>query len=58
MDLAARCVPETCDRLDQLVLAVPGYAGNAQDFASPDAEAYAPDSLLAAIRFDLQILDR
>ena len=45
-------------RLDQLVLAVAGDAGNAKYLARPDVEVHAVDYLAAAVVLDRQSLDR
>src|SRR5688572_18865553 len=49
---------KTCDCLHQLILAVSCYSGDSQDFTSPHGEIDTPDLLLAAVRFDPQILNR
>ena len=46
------------DRLDELVLAVAGDAGDAEDLARPDLEVDAVDDLLPAVVLDGQALDR
>ncbi len=58
LDRAVTCPPKTCDCLHQLILAIPGDPGNAQDLARPDIETDTADSLLPAILLDFEILDR
>ncbi len=48
--------PKTCDRLDQLILAVPGYPGDSQNLASSDGETDITDNILTSVRSDCQIL--
>ena len=45
------------ERLDELVLAVAGDAGDAEDLAGPDLEVDAADDLAAAVVLDAQAVD-
>ena len=51
---AAGRLAQPDDRLDQLVLAVAGDAGDAEDLAGPDLEVDAVDDLVAAVVADAQ----
>ena len=51
-DLAAGRLAQPDDRLDELVLAVAGDAGDAEDLAGADLEVDAVDDLVAAVVLD------
>ena len=48
-DLARGRLPQPHDRLDQLVLAVAGHPGDAEDLAGADLEAHTVDHLVPSI---------
>ena len=56
-DGAARRLAQAGERLDELVLAVAGDAGDAEDLARPDVEADALDGLVSAVVRDMQVRD-
>ena len=57
LDGAAHRLAQSGQGLDQLVLAVAGDAGDAEDLARPDVEADPLDGLVSAIVRDMQIGD-
>ena len=57
-DRARRRLAQPDDQFDELILAVAGDAGDAEDLAGPDLEVDASDYLIATVVEDVEPADR